>query len=210
MMAKRVFDVVVSCLALVVLSPLLAAIAVAVRVDSPGPAFFRQERVGRFGAPFQILKFRTMAARRDDAALPITVAGDPRITRVGKILRRFKLDELPQLFNVARGEMSIVGPRPELLRYVELYPPEKRRIVLSLRPGITDNAAIEFVDEEQLLAGAPDPEKAYVEIVMPRKLDLYEKYAVSRSFWGDLRIVARTACRIVARSSGSPRSRSST
>lgn len=196
---KRWFDLLVAAAGLVLLSPLLLLVAGAIVADSGWPVFFRQERVGLAGRPFRILKFRTMSNRPGSTGPAITVSGDSRITRIGRLLRRAKLDELPQLWNVVTGDMSLVGPRPEVPRYVDCYPDELRRIVQSVRPGITDEAAIEFVDESELLAAAADPEKAYVEVILPRKLALYVRYVESRTFFGDLKILARTLWRIVAR-----------
>ena len=197
-MAKRAFDMLVSAVALLILSPAFLLIALIIRLDSPGPAIFRQVRVARGGVPFRMLKFRTMRADPVAAGPLITVAGDSRITPFGRLLRSSKLDELPQLINVLRGDMSLVGPRPEVPKYVAMYPAELRDIVLSVRPGITDEASIEFHDESALLAGATDAEATYVEQIMPRKLALYARYARHRTFFGDLRIVLRTL-RVVAR-----------
>lgn len=196
-MSKRLFDLVLAASALLVLSPLLLAAGVAVRLDSTGPALFRQIRMGRGGRPFRILKFRTMTIAQAAEAPSVTVADDPRVTRVGAFLRRSKLDELPQLVNVLRGDMSLVGPRPEVPRYVALYPPQLRDLILSVRPGITDDASIEFRNESDLLASAADPEKRYLEEILPRKLEIYARYARERSFGGDLRILLRTVGRIV-------------
>jgi lipopolysaccharide/colanic/teichoic acid biosynthesis glycosyltransferase len=190
-MSKRAFDLALSASGLLVLSPILVLIAAWVRLDSRGPALFRQQRVGRYGRPFTMLKFRTMrTGTRSDGSL-LTAAADARITRAGRLLRRTKLDELPQLLNVVRGEMSLVGPRPEVARYVALYPPAVRRIVLSVRPGITDYAALAFRDESALL-GTTDPEAVYVSTVLPRKLELYERYVADQSLRTDLRLILRT------------------
>ena len=186
--AKRALDVLASAAALVFLSPLLAAAALAVRLDSPGPALFRQVRVGRHGRPFEILKLRSMCGAPGPA---ITAGGDPRVTRAGRFLRRTKLDELPQLWNVLRGDMSLVGPRPEVPRFVARFPEDYARI-LSVRPGLTDLAALEFRDEEALLAGAREPELAYVEAVLPAKLRLYHRYLDERSLATDVSLIART------------------
>ncbi len=195
---KRALDVAVSLIALLLLWPLLLALALAVRLDSAGPALFRQERVGLHGRPFRIHKFRTM--RAGGAAGPlVTAGGDARITRVGRVLRRHKLDELPQLWDVLRGAMSLVGPRPEVPHFMALYPDEARRVILSVRPGITDPASIAFRDEEALLAAAPDPERAYVETVMPLKQRPYLDYVRQRSLAGDLRILLRTAAVLLGR-----------
>jgi lipopolysaccharide/colanic/teichoic acid biosynthesis glycosyltransferase len=191
-MAKRAFDLLVSVTALLALWPLLLLIGLLVRLDSSGPALFRQERIGRFGQPFEILKFRTMWSESRPGGPLITVAGDRRTTRVGRWLRASKLDELPQLLNVMAGDMSLVGPRPEVAKYVALYPPSDRELVLSIWPGITDEAAVEFRDEGDLLAAADDPERCYVEEILPRKLHLYGDYVRQRSFSGDLQVLWRT------------------
>ena len=192
-MAKRLFDITLSLLALVLLCPLLLAVALWVRLDSPGPVLFRQQRVGRGGRLFGILKFRTMQVNAEAAGLQITVGQDPRITSAGRWLRRSKLDELPQLLNVLRGEMSMVGPRPEVPRYVALYPADQRATVLSVRPGIPDLASLAFRDESTLLARSADPERTYVEEILPIKLRHACDYVVRRSLWLDLRILALTA-----------------
>jgi lipopolysaccharide/colanic/teichoic acid biosynthesis glycosyltransferase len=191
-MAKRVFDVLMSALGLLLLSPLLAAIALWVKLDSPGPVFFRQERVGRFGRPFRIHKFRTMRHVAADTSTQLTVGADARITRAGHALRSRKLDELPQLIDVLCGDMSLVGPRPEVPRYVALYPAALRDKVLSVRPGITDVASIEYRDENALLARAADPEQAYVDQVMPAKLRHATDYVDHMSLLGDLRLIIAT------------------
>jgi lipopolysaccharide/colanic/teichoic acid biosynthesis glycosyltransferase len=192
---KRAFDLVLAAVGLLLLSPLLAAIAVWIRIDSRGPVLFRQERVGRHGACFRIHKFRTMAiepAGGSLSALPLTIGADPRITRAGAWLRRTKLDELPQLIDVVAGHMSLVGPRPEVPRYVALYPPELKAKVLSVRPGITDPSSIEYRDESALLARAADPEREYVEVVMPAKLRAAAGYVDRMSLATDLRVLGAT------------------
>lgn len=189
-MAKRCFDLLVASFALLLLSPLLLGLALWIRLDSPGPALFRQERVGRHGKPFRIHKFRTM--RTDAAGLPLTVGLDARITRAGHWLRSRRLDELPQLIDVLKGDMSLVGPRPEVPRYVQHYPPALREAVLSVRPGITDPASLAHLDEGALLAQAADPERAYVEQVLPAKLAQQVAYAGSATLASDLRILLRT------------------
>lgn len=190
-MTKRAFDLCAALIGVLLLSPLLAAIAVWIRLDSPGPALFRQIRVGRHGEPFHILKFRTMSAQPDPQRL-LTVGRDARITRAGHFLRKYKLDELPQLFNVVRGTMSLVGPRPEVPRYVACYPPRERALVLSVKPGLTDWASILFKDENALLGQALDPEQAYIDTILPAKLEYYLRYVRERTFWVDLRILLRT------------------
>ena len=194
---KRCMDVILSLAGLALLWPLGLLVALAIRLDSPGPVFFRQERVGLRGRPFRIHKFRTM--RADAAGPQVTAGGDARITRVGRVLRRHKLDELPQLIDVLRGRMSLVGPRPEVPRYLALYPEDARRRILSVRPGITDPASIAFRDEESLLAAAPDAERAYIDTVMPLKQRLYLDYVERHGLWGDLRILARTVGAVLGR-----------
>jgi lipopolysaccharide/colanic/teichoic acid biosynthesis glycosyltransferase len=191
-MVKRAFDLFMASLGLALLAPLLLPIALAIKLDSPGPVFYRQQRVGRHGVPFRIHKFRTMTHDEADAGPQITVGADARITRLGARLRRHKLDELPQLLDVLQGTMSLVGPRPEVPRYVALYPPELRARVLSVRPGITDLASIAFHDESALLARAADPEREYLQVVLPRKLALAASYADAPSLGTDLKILWRT------------------
>jgi lipopolysaccharide/colanic/teichoic acid biosynthesis glycosyltransferase len=191
-MAKRWFDIVLASLGLLLLSPLLLAIAVWIKLDSAGPVLFRQERIGRFGVPFRIRKFRTM--REDAPALgpQLTVGADPRITRAGRWLRGAKLDELPQLIDVLVGTMSLVGPRPEVPRYVAMYPEALRDKVLSVRPGITDPASIEYRDESTLLARAADPERVYVEQVLPAKLQFAVQYVDHPSLRTDVHVIVAT------------------
>lgn len=196
-MSKRLFDILLSSLGLLMLAPVLLLIALAVKLDSPGPVFFRQERVGRFGAPFRIHKFRTMRHDHGGKGLQITVGADSRITRVGGFLRRSKLDELPQLIDVWVGSMSLVGPRPEVPRYVAHYPAAMREKVLSVRPGITDIASIEYRDESSVLAQAADPEQAYIHEVLPHKLALAASYVDQASVWTDVRLIWRTIMVIV-------------
>ena len=191
-MHKRLFDLCCAAAGLVLLVPVLAAVALWVVWDSPGPAFFRQQRVGRAGRLFHIVKFRTMHPRAETAGPPLTVGADGRITRAGHWLRRTKIDELPQLFNVLLGHMSLVGPRPEVPRYVALYPDDLRTLVLSVRPGITDRASIEFRDESTLLGQSSDPERTYVEQILPIKLQYGADYARSHTLRGDLAIILRT------------------
>lgn len=186
--SRRVLDIATAAGGLLVLSPLLAAIAIWIRLDSPGPIFYRGRRAGKGGAPFAILKFRTMTANASGPG--ITARDDPRITRAGAFLRRYKLDELPQLWNVLRGEMSLVGPRPEDPRYVELYTPAQRA-VLAVPPGITSPASLHFRHEENLLHGA-DWETTYREVVLPRKLEIELGYLKQRTIWLDLSIIGST------------------
>jgi len=195
-MSKRLFDVVAAGIGLALLSPLLLLLALWVRLDSPGPVLYRQQRVGRNGVLFDILKFRTMQHRLE-AGAQLTVGRDPRITRAGHFLRHYKLDELPQLINVVQGSMSLVGPRPEVPRYVDCYPPAVRVTVLSVAPGITDLASILYKEESEVLGRAPDPERAYLETILPVKLEYYQRYVRERSFWLDLRIIVQTLAAIV-------------
>jgi lipopolysaccharide/colanic/teichoic acid biosynthesis glycosyltransferase len=190
MIAKRILDATVSAVALILLSPLLAFLAVWVRIDSPGPAIFRQQRVGLRGKPFDILKFRSMHVTQDGPE--ITASGDSRISKSGKFLRKYKLDELPQLWNVLVGDMSLVGPRPEVPRYVAYWPADARVEILSMRPGITDPTALEMFDEASLLAAAPDPERKYIEELLPLKVAGYLRYARGQNFVSDLLIIVRT------------------
>jgi lipopolysaccharide/colanic/teichoic acid biosynthesis glycosyltransferase len=176
--------------------PLFVVIGMAVRLTSHGPATFRQTRVGLQGRPFEILKFRTMATEQGLDARSITVAGDKRVTRLGRFLRRFKLDELPQLINIVKGDMSFVGPRPEIPKYVALFPSDYADI-LSVRPGLTDYAAIRFHNEEEVLAASSDPERTYVEDVLPQKIVLYRHYLATQSLWVDFVLLARTCWAVV-------------
>jgi lipopolysaccharide/colanic/teichoic acid biosynthesis glycosyltransferase len=196
-MSKRLFDLVLAGLGLIVLAPVFAAIALWIKLDSPGPVFFRQVRVGQHGKPFRIHKFRTMVSASDPAQLQITVGDDGRITRSGRTLRRFKLDELAQLVDVVRGTMSLVGPRPEVPKYVALYPESVRDVVLSVKPGITDPASIRFRNESEILAQAADPEREYVETILPVKLGHYVQYVNTRSLAGDLGIILSTLGAVV-------------
>jgi len=193
MLLKRCLDVSLSFLVLLLLSPILVAVALAVWLGSRSPILFRQERVGLTFRRFHILKFRTM---RVASGPPVTVAGDDRITRVGKFLRLTKLDELPQFWNVLRGDMSLVGPRPEVPEYVELFR-ERYRTVLTVRPGITDLASIHFRNEEEVLSKSAEPLREYTERVLPAKLDLAEEYIKTHTILGDISILFRTAASIV-------------
>lgn len=201
MSAKRAFDLVLAIAGVIALSPLLLVIACWIRLDSRGSAFFRQVRVGRRGHPFRIIKFRTMVTNAASLGGSITPTDDPRITRAGRVLRKLKLDELPQLFNVAFGDMSLVGPRPEVPRYVEMYSDELRK-VLELRPGITDPASIVFRDEGNMLARAADPEETYVTVLMPEKIRLNLDYARTASVWTDAAVIIQTLVCLFGRRKG--------
>jgi lipopolysaccharide/colanic/teichoic acid biosynthesis glycosyltransferase len=189
---KRTFDFVLALFGVLLLSPMLLLVALLIKRDSPGPVFFRQERIGRHGKPFRIHKFRTMTVAQPGAAMQITVGNDSRITEIGTFLRHYKIDELPQLIDVLQGSMSLVGPRPEVPKYVALYPEPTKSIVLSVRPGITDLASIEYRSESELLGKSSNPEQTYVEEVMPAKLAYCVQYVQQQSVWLDIQIIVRT------------------
>jgi lipopolysaccharide/colanic/teichoic acid biosynthesis glycosyltransferase len=191
-LAKRLFDLFAATLGLLLLLPVGLAVALWIKLDAPGPVFFRQQRVGRHGVPFSIHKFRTMRVDAAARGLPLTVGADPRITRAGAFLRRTRLDELPQLIDVLQGTMSLVGPRPEVPRYVAHYPPALRERVLAVRPGITDPASLDFIDEASLLAAAADPEREYIERILPLKLQRAADYAEHANLRSDLALLLRT------------------
>ena len=190
LLLKRLFDMAASGIGLLLLAPLLLALAMWIKYDSSGPVFFLQERVGLCGKLFRIIKFRSM--RQHHAGPQITVGEDARITRSGRFIRAYKLDELPQLINVLLGDMSLVGPRPEVPRYVALYPADVRDEVLSVRPGITDLASVQYRSESDLLAASSDPELTYTTVILPAKLALYQQYVRQRSLWLDIRIIGMT------------------
>lgn len=193
---KRLFDIVASGLGLLVLSPLFLIIAIWIKLDSKGPVFYRQVRVGWHNKDFRIFKFRSMRVGSDKGSL-VTIGGrDPRVTRSGYWIRKFKLDELPQLINVFIGDMSLVGPRPEVRHYVDYWTPEQMH-VLDVRPGITDPASIKFRNENELMEKAEDPEKYYIEVIMQEKLKLYLEYVNNHSFWGDIGLIFKTFCTII-------------
>lgn len=196
LIAKRAMDIVLSACALAILWPLLLLIALAIWIDDPGPVFYRQVRVGRNGKTFRIFKFRSMVMDADKKGLAITVGRDSRITRVGAVLRKTKLDELAQLLNVLLGQMSFVGPRPEVPKYVELYTPYQRQVLL-VRPGITDYASIAYRNENDLLAGAPNPETMYIEQIMPDKIELNMKYLREISPLADIRLILKTIVAVI-------------
>jgi lipopolysaccharide/colanic/teichoic acid biosynthesis glycosyltransferase len=188
---KRLFDILVSGIGLICLSPLLLIVAIWIKLDSPGPVFYRQVRVGRYNKDFRIFKFRSMRIGSDKGSL-VTIGGrDPRITRSGYFIRKFKIDELPQLINVLIGDMSLVGPRPEVRHYVNYWTAEQMH-VLDVRPGITDPASIKYRNENELLAQAEDPEKYYIEVIMQEKIKLYLEYTEKSSFWYDIKLIIQT------------------
>ncbi|MFV9510482.1 sugar transferase [Tepidibacillus sp. LV47] len=193
---KRLFDIVFSSMGMIILSPLFLVIYLWIKLDSKGPAIFKQTRIGKNGREFQIYKFRTMVVDAEKLGKQITVSNDKRITRSGRFLRKYKLDELPQLLNVLKGDMSFVGPRPEVPRYTALYNAEQKK-VLTIRPGITDYASIKYRDENEILAQSDDPEKTYIEQIMVDKLKLNLQYIEEMSFWNDIKIIFRTLLKIV-------------
>ena len=194
---KRLFDVVASGVGLLLLSPLFLLVAIWIKLDSPGPVFYRQVRVGRYNRDFRIFKFRSMRVGADKGSL-VTIGGrDPRVTRSGYFIRKFKVDELPQLINVFIGDMSLVGPRPEVRHYVDYWTKEQLH-VLDVRPGITDPASIKFRNENELLEKAEDPEKYYIEVIMQEKLRLYLEYVDNHSFWYDIKLIFQTFVAIIA------------
>lgn len=197
-MVKRAFDVTAAAGGLLVLWPLMIVAAVAVWLDSPGDILFVQERIGRHFRPFKLYKFRTMAAAPAVPSPSITRAGDPRVTRVGRLLRGSKLDEIPQLINVLKGDMSLVGPRPEVPEYVALFERDYREI-LTVRPGITDLASIKYRHEAKLLAASADPQREYIARILPDKIDLAKQYVRRASLALDLRLIAQTLCALCVR-----------
>lgn len=197
-MLKRLFDIIASFIGLLLLLPLFIIISLWVKVDSNGPVFFRQTRVGRFGVPFRIHKFRTMKV--DSEALGrLTIGSDPRITRSGHFLRKTKIDELPQLIDVFLGSMSLVGPRPEVQEFIDCYPDDIREKVLSVRPGITDKASIEMVDENEILAVYDDSRQAYIDVILPMKQKYYLEYVEKNNLFMDIALIFATLMKIVKR-----------
>ena len=196
---KRGVDAAASFAGLVALSPFFLVAAIAVKSDSPGPVFFRQVRVGRGGRPFRIYKFRSMVASAPKLGAAITTSTDARVTRVGEVLRKTKLDELPQLINVLLGDMSLVGPRPEVPEFMQFYSPEQRAVILSVQPGITDYASIFFHDESSLLTDDADPIETYRRKIMPIKFRYYAKYCANPSLAADAQILFATLCVVIFR-----------
>ncbi|WP_246234801.1 sugar transferase [Bacillus aquiflavi] len=193
---KRIFDITASFIGLVILSPVLILVSVLIKIDSKGPVFFKQTRVGRHEKPFEILKFRTMIVDAEKYGKQITVGKDKRITRVGHFLRKYKIDEFPQLFNVLVGDMSLVGPRPEVPKYTAYYN-EKQRQIFEIRPGITDYASIKYRNENEILANSTDPEKVYIEEIMRDKLKINLEYVARRSLKEDIHIIFKTITKII-------------
>lgn len=197
-MLKRLFDTIFSTIGLIITFPILLFFALLIKLNSKGPIFYRGKRVGRSGNLFKMYKFRTMVVDAEKLGGPSTADDDPRITKIGRLLRKFKLDELPQLINVLKGEMSFVGPRPEVQHYVDMFTDEEK-IILDVRPGITDWASLWNPDEGAILAGSSDPEKAYMEKIRPQKIKLQLKYVREQSFWSDIKIIFLTLKAIVIR-----------
>ncbi len=197
-MFKRLFDIIFSSIGLIIISPFLLFSAILIKLGSKGLVFYRGKRIGLQGKPFRIFKFRTMVMDAEKLGGPSTADDDPRITKTGRLLRKYKLDELPQLINVLKGEMSFVGPRPEVQHYVDIFTDEEK-IILDVRPGITDWASLWNPDEGAILAGSLDPEKAYMEKIRPQKIELQMKYVREQSFWSDLKIIFLTLKTIMIR-----------
>lgn len=194
---KRLFDIIVSGFGILALSPVFILVSLLIKLDSKGPVFYRQRRVGRGGKDFDILKFRSMRVGSDKGTLVTIGERDPRITQMGYYLRKFKIDEIPQLINVFVGDMSLVGPRPEVRRYVDLYTPEQMR-VLDVRPGITDKASIQYRNENGILGNVDDPETYYVKVIMPDKLRINLEYVDHHNVWVDIKLLFETLWAVVA------------
>lgn len=202
-MIKRGFDIVLSAIGLIITAPVMLVCALLVKATSPGPVLYRSQRIGQQFRPFEILKFRSMRTDQSPGGLPITAGGDARITPVGRVLRKLKLDELPQLINVLRGDMSFVGPRPEAPKYVELFHHDYEYL-LRVRPGITDPASLKYRDEESVLAASNDPEQLYIQQVLPEKIAISKEYIDHASLSFDLKLIFATLLRIVSPSKAAP------
>ena len=194
-MIKRLMDIVIAIIGLILFSPVMLLCALLVKLTSKGPAFFKQERIGLNFQPFQILKFRSMIVDAPKLGAAVTVDGDPRITTIGRLMRKSKMDELPQLLNVLKGDMSVVGPRPEVPEYVNLFEADYQEL-LSVRPGITDISSITYRYEEEILAAAEDPRQAYITEVLPAKIELGKSYIERSSIWFDLKLIFITVGRV--------------
>jgi len=195
-MVKRLFDIIFSFFGLIIVFPILGVIAVLIKISSPGPVFYRGTRTGRAGKSFKIFKFRTMVKNAEVLGGPSTASDDPRLTKIGKFLKKYQLDELPQLINVLKGEMSLVGPRPEVKMYVDMMTDEERKTILSIKPGMTDLASLWDFHEGEILRGSPDPEKTYQEKIRPTKIKLQLEYVKNRSFLLDLKIILKTVLKV--------------
>lgn len=194
---KRLFDILSSAAVLILLSPVYLIVALAIQFDSKGGVFYKQERIGKEGKPFLLYKFRSMSTGADKKGLITVGSNDNRTTPVGRFIRKYKLDELPQLLNILKNEMSVVGPRPEVAKYVNLYNKEQQR-VLEVKPGLTDLASLAYINENEILGNSEDPNKAYIEEIMPAKLKLNLEYIEKQSFWFDLKIILKTISSIVS------------
>lgn len=195
-MAKRLLDILGSFIGLVIFSPLFLAVGIAIKLTSPGPVFYKGARVGKEGKRFRMYKFRSMVPNAEKLGGPSTPGDDPRLTSIGTFMKKYQIDELPQLINVFKGEMSLVGPRPEVPFYVDKMTEEEKRVILSVTPGITDWASLWNFHEGEILQGTPDPEQAYQEKILPKKRELQMKYVKERTFWQDIKIIFRTVLRI--------------
>ncbi|MDO8486319.1 MAG: sugar transferase [Candidatus Staskawiczbacteria bacterium] len=196
MILKRFLDIIASFFGLIFISPLLIFLAIIIKLTSSGPVFYRGARVGKDGKEFLMFKFRSMVPGADKLGGPSTAVDDPRLTKIGKFMKKYQLDELPQLINVFKGEMSLVGPRPEVKMYVDMMTDEERNVILSVLPGITDLASLWNFHEGEILKGSPDPEKTYQEKIWPEKKRLQMKYVKDRSFWLDLKIILQTILKV--------------
>jgi len=195
-MLKRLFDIVFSLFGLILISPLLLVVAVLIKISSPGPVFYRGERIGRSGKSFRIFKFRTMVADAENLGGPSTAGDDPRLTKIGNFLKKYQLDEIPQLLNVLIGQMSLVGPRPEVKIYIDMMTDEERSVILSTKPGMTDLASLWNFHENEVLKGSADPEKTYMEKIRPTKIKFQLEYVKTRSFMLDLKIIIKTIMKL--------------
>ncbi len=197
-MTKRIFDIFFSVVGLIILAPILIFISLLIILDSKGGVFYKQKRVGKGNIDFSMFKFRTMRTDSDKKGLLTIGDKDNRVTKVGYLLRKYKIDELPQLINILKGDMSFVGPRPEVRKYVDLYD-KGQLIVLSVRPGLTDFSSLDFINESEILSQSPNPEEAYINIIMPAKLELCKKYIRESSFQTDIKIILKTILKIIGK-----------
>ena len=195
-MTKRLFDFVFSLLGILIFSPIFIIIALTIKLDSKGSVFYRGLRVGKQGRSFRIYKFRTMVFNAEEIGGPSTASDDPRLTKISNFLKKYQLDELPQFINVIKGEMSFVGPRPEVKRYIDMLSEEEKKLVLSIRPGMTDFASLWNFHEGEILKGSPDPEKTYIEKIRPKKIELQLKYVKEKNFWLDIKLIFKTIVKI--------------
>ncbi len=195
-MVKRLFDIVFSLLGIILAFPLMLAIGLVIKSKTPGPVFYKADRIGKNGKPIKVYKFRTMVLNADKMGGPSTAADDSRLTKIGLFLKKYQFDELPQLFNVFKGDMSLVGPRPEVKMYVDMMTNEEKNVILSVRPGITDWASLWNFHEAEILKGSADPEKTYMEKIRPEKIRLQIKYVKERGFWTDIKIIFMTMLKI--------------